>query len=174
MAVGYLKLHWKICIYFVSNLVMKRALTLRLCSGLPSASEFNWAPVLDRSMFHTFISLSQGVPNLVYPQYKSGLKTQNFIWFFFFFWSWKAVLNTTVWWGDLGQLHAQWWHSWRTLFWKGWCPAFAKLYSSTSVNNSILASVQYIFIQKILPQHQPFDKSRCADVVSQTLDASSL
>ena len=33
--------------------------------------------------------------------------------------------------------------------------AFAKLDSSTSANNSILAGVQYIFIQKILPQHQP-------------------
>ena len=33
--------------------------------------------------------------------------------------------------------------------------AFAKLFSSTSANNSILASVQYIFIQKILPPHQP-------------------
>ena len=33
-------------------------------------------------------------------------------------------------------------------------PAFAKLYLATSANNSILAGVQYIFIHKILPQHQ--------------------
>ena len=44
---------------------------------------------------------------------------------------------------------------------------FLKLYTSTSANNSILASVQYIFIQKILHQHQPL--SWCAAVVSQTL-----
>ena len=35
------------------------------------------------------------------------------------------------------------------------CPAFAKLYSRTLANNSILAGVQYIFIHKILPQHRP-------------------
>ena len=33
--------------------------------------------------------------------------------------------------------------------------AFAKLYSSTLANNRILAGVQYIFIEKILPKHQP-------------------
>ena len=33
--------------------------------------------------------------------------------------------------------------------------AFVKIYSSTSANNNILAGVQHIFIQKILPQHRP-------------------
>ena len=51
--------------------------------------------------------------------------------------------------------------------------AFAKLYSSTSANNSILTGVQYNLIQKILPQHRPLitnlGNSWCAGVVSQTL-----
>ena len=56
------------------------------------------------------------------------------------------------------------------------CPAaFAKLYSSTSANNSILAGVQYIFIQKKCPNIGHWltniNKS-CADVVSQTLQWS--
>ena len=51
--------------------------------------------------------------------------------------------------------------------------AFAKLYTSTSANESILAGVQYIFLLKILPRLRPLSndvgKRWCADVVSQTL-----
>ena len=39
-------------------------------------------------------------------------------------------------------------------------PAFSELYSSTSANNIILACVQYIFIQNILPQHQLLSEKR--------------
>ena len=42
---------------------------------------------------------------------------------------------------------------------------FAKLYTITLANIGILAGVQYIFTQVILPRHLPLSKSWCADVV---------
>ena len=53
---------------------------------------------------------------------------------------WYPVYDAYMHKGDIGKLTV--------------LSAFAKLCSPTSANNTILAGVQYIFIHKILPQHQ--------------------